>query len=277
MINKIIIIFLALFALNVNAKLSIPVSGEAGPRLRVSIPTNFFDYSNVKSCAEIKQINPNAESGHEVIFPMGIFGPGKKVFCDQETNGGGWTLVSSYNKHKDGCLTGFQIDNGNCLKTDRIETIEINTLGINYQDVRGNVVLKQFASTDGFNRLNAGSSVDDIYVDGASVTVSNAGVREHIHTYAIGAYQSVNGHPSVCPVNGGDSPPAFVGYNYTCESGNSGSSWSLVHYDNPLFSGNDFYKTISAPTTEQIELRVMNDQYLSDEGSSLESYYFYVR
>lgn len=277
MLNKITIIFFTLMALNANAELSIPTNGDAGPRLRVPIQTNFFDYSNVKSCAEIKEINPNAESGHEVIFPMGIFGPGKKVFCDQETNGGGWTLVSSYNKYKDGCLTGFEMDDGNCLKTDRLETISINTLGIKYQHVRGNVVLKQFASMDGFSRLNAGSSIEDLYVDGASVTVTNNGVKEHIHTYAIGAYQNVNGHPSVCPVNGGENPPDFVGYNYTCSSGNNGNSWSLVHYENSLFSGNDFYKTISAKTSNEIELRIMNDQYLSDEGSSLESYYFYVR
>ena len=34
--------------------------------------------------SENKEINPNAISGYEVIFPYGYFGPSKKV-CDQVT------------------------------------------------------------------------------------------------------------------------------------------------------------------------------------------------
>lgn len=247
--------------------------------LRQEIPRTIFDHYNAKSCMEIKTINPNAGSGYELIFPQGFFGPSIEVFCDQETDGGGWTQIVSYNKLKDGCLTGFYMDSENCIKTSREVSVFVNNLGIEYQELRGNVVLKQFGSTDAFRAMSASSDVDDLYMDGAAFFVDNEGDREHVYSYgiAVSMSSSRDNSPSACPENGGTSTPTFVGSDYFCDSGNDVYGYAFQQYNKPLFVGNEFIKTLSSSNRSPIEIRFLNDQYSTDENVMVESYYVLVR
>ena len=107
-----------------------------------------------------------------------------------------------------------------------------STLGVTFSKVCGQVVAYQKGSTDAFRASSIGAkSINGPYVDGVSITVSSSSARKHVWTYASGlsdnwSYPSYN-----CPcahVSGPD-PPSFVGNNYYCESGNTGT-YSLSTY-----------------------------------------------
>lgn len=258
--------------------LSIAPVSHAEAQYRFEIPRNLFDYKNVKSCQEIKQNNENATSGYEVIFPQGFFGPSLDVFCDQSTDGGGWTRIVNYNRATDGCLENYSELDNSCLKTTRVDTQIINTAGLMYNEVRGNVIARQYASTNAFKRFNASSNIDDIYIDGISFSYNDENSnRAHIFSYAIAISNSVSGDDRACPASGGATPPAFVGNNFYCESGNSSGSWELELYEPQLFRNKEFSITLNEETRSPIEIRVMNDEYFNNESIAIESYYIFVR
>lgn len=265
-----------LISLFLSLTFSVPTFSQT--QYRFEIPRNIFDYKNVRSCQEIKQINPNATSGYEVIFPQGFFAPSVEVFCDQTTDGGGWTRIVSYNQSSDGCLTNYNEIGGDCLKTPRIDTQDINVLGIEYREVRGNVVVQQYASTNAFRRFNASSLIDDIYIDGVSFTYRDSNLnRQHIFSYAIAISNSVIGDDRACPAAGGATPPVFVGSNFYCESGNPSATWELALYQPKLFLDKEFSVSLTQPTRSPIEMRVMNDEYIDNESVALYSYYVFIR
>ena len=116
-------------------------------------------------------------------------------------------------------------------------------------------------------------------MDGLSLTHGAPGSRQHIWTFASGLY-SVGSYNTVhrCPCDNGNtySSPSYVGNEYFCESVTTGNNWnfpSFYHFfsnailwdsqvceggvsccqlNNPLW----FTKTLSAPTTDGLELRL---------------------
>jgi hypothetical protein len=95
---------------------------------------------------------------------------------------------------------------------------------LQYQKVCGRIIGYQIGSTNVFHDQQL--SIDEPYVDGVSVT--HGYPRRHIWTFAGGLSETVvNAWPShscPCALNGTgiqlQEPPAFVGNNYFCESGN---------------------------------------------------------
>ena len=105
--------------------------------------------------------------------------------------------------------------------------------------VCGKVIGYQVSSPDAFAVNPLSSSVDDVYVNGISVT-HGAHPRKHIWTFAAGVTEGpMNSfHPSGdCPCvqhNQVYSAPTFIGNNYYCESGNPHRIWRDGIYSNDL-------------------------------------------
>ena len=119
------------------------------------------------------------------------------------------------------------------------------------------------------------TTIEDLYLDGVSVTHGANGSRTHIWSFGAG-------HPFVhvtrerCPCDNSDRsvaplPPSEVGENYFCATTYSGDRlWSgsdcntassCCSFHNPPY----FSVQLPTPTTDQIELRVCNDEPLDDE------------
>ena len=112
-----------------------------------------------------------------------------------------------------------------------------STNGTSYQHVCGRARGYQKGATGAFASIS--QSIDTFYVDGLSVTHGNP--RQHIWTYAVGltdygrSYACCN---CPCAATTGPRPPtdSFIGTNYYCESGASGSFHItfLTHYGTVL-------------------------------------------
>tara|TARA_B100001063_G_C16672844_1_gene507373 strand:+ start:268 stop:1059 length:792 start_codon:yes stop_codon:yes gene_type:complete len=247
----------------------------AANHFRYEIPEMIFDQGNYKNCKERKLARPQESSGYKLIFPLGFFGPSKKVYCDQKTDGGGWTMIQNYRQKNNVCLSNFVMESFGCASQQKINNITIDNIGIDYSEVRGNVVIKQYASLDGFN--NNSSDIESAYMDGASFTVEDAALqRTHIYSYAIGIYKN-RSVASSCPSEGGDYPPDFVGSNYFCDSGNSDNVWLNKIYDEPLFVDKEFLFSSGKEFSSPISLRLMRNQSSDDENIVLQSYYVLIR
>jgi len=76
-----------------------------------------------------------------------------------------------------------------------------------------------------------------IYVDGISITLGSP--RKHVWTYAAGISDDHDKNCCNCPcaTHPGPPPPAFVGNDYYCESGNVGAHDVLYYLSDPLWDG----------------------------------------
>ena len=212
------------------------------------------------------------------------------VYCDMEgtnCNGeGGWTRVAFFNVSGSNatCPTGFILIMGNgvtlCFRgfTNRIQTAVFPTHEVSYSSVCGRIRGYQFGPTSAFaNYINNNSSLDDVYVDGVSIT-HGANPRRHIWTYAIGRQDDLTSD-TACPCNNGSthSPPSYVGNNYYCESLNDtiGDAISDPLWDGMRCSNLEttcctstrlpwFSTTLPAMTNDDIELRLMLNTTVAD-------------
>ena len=134
--------------------------------------------------------------------------------------------------------------------------------GHSYSRVCGRVIGHQFGHTDAFHSL---MTINQPYVEGVSIT--HGSPRSHIWTLAADLRENFNG----CPCEGGESPPPFVGTNYYCESGYSGTVTppSILYTSDPLWDGAGcesegsccstapwFTVNLVNPTTDDIEVRI---------------------
>ena len=169
--------------------------------------------------------------------------------------------------------------------------------GILYSHICGRVVGYQFASPDGFFAYTRSwyTRLEDPFVDG--VILTHGTEKQHIWTFS----GSLNEGPvpansgSTCPcTNPGStqSVPPFVGTDYFCETAIT-AGWTYVFYPNdPLWDGencgsqstccefNDppyFCKSLSEPTTDDIEVRICADHGLADEDTPVQLIEIYVQ
>ena len=273
---------------------------------RCNPPTN-------TSCQEILCCFPSAPSGYYQIHAPN--GSAVQVYCDMEGSNcggeGGWMRVAYVNMTEpsatcpQGLTRRYFPELTLCGRSDGEFVITtpykggcqgtvFSTFGLNYSRVCGQLRGYQFSTPDAFEPYNENTSrtIDDVYVDGVSITIGNS-PRKHIWTYAAGV--DLRFYPPllrVCPCNNGSiaQAPSYVSSDYYCET--SAHVYTCcynrfhIYPNDPLWDGQQcfaqetpccthpnmpwFLKTLSETTTEDIELRVCGDQYVGDEDTLLQ-------
>lgn len=207
-----------------------------------------------------------------------------EVFCDMTTDGGGWTQLVNHDYATDNCPAGWVRSTSFvsvCTRqatssSDVIRSTNIDSFGIQYEEVLGYVEGYQFGSNDGFGDYPP-NNINDAYGDVISFTNTPVNNREHLFSYAVG-FGVVNYDDSNCPgVNGGANPPTFVGNDYLCETANTSSSGLLFQwYTTPLFQ-NHLFQVFSTPTDTVIEARIIGTSVSSDEDIGVGKMELYIR
>ena len=161
------------------------------------------------------------------------------------------------------------------------DSVQFSPDGYEYTQVCGRIIGYQYGSTDGFQN----DILNNPYVDGVSITHGTP--RQHIWTLSGGHWIG-----RCCP----STPPSFVQQNYFCDTGNppvSQTDWQYILYTNsPLWdgiagcgdasccapqSGPWFNAILTAPTTDDIEIRICGDEGTANEDTPLELVEIYVK
>ena len=151
----------------------------------------------------------------------------------------------------------------------------------------------QFAFPYGFT---PGIGIDSYYMEGVSLTHGRSGSRTHIWTFISGLAEVYDGRFGTlfCPCVTATAvrPPAFVGNDYFCESGlNAAYNGLAIFYPNdPLWDGQNcvssccrfnnppyFTKTLPAPTSDNIELRICSRKIAQRSDTPIDQVELYVQ
>ena len=171
------------------------------------------------------------------------------------------------------------------MKLPTCKSVIFSSGGQSYSRVCGRVNAYQKGGTAAFNLQFGLRGLDDIYVDGVSLTHGAAGSRQHIWTFA--AAYGETGSPEdncACTNTEKDWPyqvHSVTGDNYFCATGNPGPGIkNAIYNSDPLWDGEGcgatnaccqfnnppwFCTTLPQPTTDNIEMRVCNNEYEADE------------
>ena len=199
------------------------------------------------SCKEIHDCNPTAPSGYYWINTT--TGP-LQVYCQMDTNScgditGGWMRAAyiDMTNENNTCPQGLNYTVVNstrmCTRSDTgwrsCSSVTYPTHGVSYTKVCGRARGYQFQYTPTFyGYTHAGeTTLNSSYVSGLSVTFGSP--KNHIWSFAAAYSQD---YSITCPCaypNPGPAAPPFVGANWFCESGNTGSVESVWYLDDPLW------------------------------------------
>ena len=135
--------------------------------------------------------------------------------------------------------------------------------------------------------------MDSGYVEGISITIGSP--RQHVWTYAVGHGDDYDYSKLNCPcaTYPGPSPPAFVGNDYYCESGDVGKADISTYYlSDPLWDGAGctagngccaqigmpwLYSKLPVPVADDFEIRICKNQAHSDEDVAVEKIDIFVQ
>ena len=242
------------------------------------ITTNVFRTDDKRSsCADILHQNPSSPSGYYQVI-SNCTGT-RLVYCNMSlTCGGitgGWMRIAQLDPQH--CPTGFTNTpfNGTqtCISQNQSSgctSVSFNISGIPYSKVCGRIRGYGIGTVDGFykNGLIRGSSVEDNYLDGVSITSSGT----HVWSFVAG------GCSKACLL---EHRLGFVGDDFTCESSGCSSDStcfsSLWDQDDcrvatPIF----FFKTLSTSTSADVTMSVCRDETRDNEDIALTEAELYV-
>ena len=207
--------------------------------------------------------------------------------------GGEWKRIAMFDiSAGDDCPTGWSKSSQNGINFCRSPndnsgcySITFSTNKMSYKRVCGRARGYQKGTPDCFTGRSA---VDDMYVDGLSIT--HGSPRQHIWTYAIGHTEQ---RSCPCAATPGNSPPSFVGNNYYCESGSIDSIDINQYYlSDALWDGSGcsagnnccsnqnlpwFQYLLNQMTQNDIEVRMCEDENFSNEGVLIDILELYVQ
>ena len=261
------------------------------------------------SCKDIYDKDPGSPSGYYWLQSSSVHLI--RVYCDMErTCGdttGGWMRITEID------MTNLTHSCPNGLRTltqpKRLCSINrngagcspahLNVHGVAYSKVCGRIIGYQQKTPDAFAPYyhNRGLTIDDIYVDGISLTYGRY-PRKHIWTFAAALQEVLTSYPqALCPCTNINNTlnivvPPYVGNDYFCDTASSEKyEFRFYPYD-PLWDGNGcgplntcctfnnppwFMKQLPSATSQNIEMRLCTDRGRSDEDITFEQLDLYVQ
>ena len=260
------------------------------------------------SCAEIYDKENDPVDGYYKIQKSD--GTVIQVYCLMSSGkcsgGGGWMRVGYFNtassdKNVNQCPSPWvfktydELTYPLCQRESSqpgCNSVYYESFGMSYSKVCGKAKGYQYGSPDSFTSIN----IDSNYLDGVSLTYGSS-PRTHIWSFVGGVNTDGTAHYD-CPCNSfnNDNPPPAVGNDYYCEAGlPQGQSWnpaSLQTHD-PLWDGEQcesleggcckstslpyFTKTLGKTISDDIEVRICDDENENNERIPLEIFELYVQ
>ena len=251
------------------------------------------------SCNEIYQRNPTSRgtiSHYWIKTDEGLF----KVKCNMKLKcggvEGGWMQVVDVDMNRDDSCPGtwpkMTTPRRLCLGSVAAgcASAHFYMKGVKYEHICGQAKAYQKGNMDAFQSKI--QSIDGRYVDGISITIGSP--RKHVWTYAVGLSDDYD-YPNYncpCATHPGPSPPAFVGNDYYCESGDVGTYTSAPYYlSDALWDGNGcgasngccaqvgmpwFYRKLPVPVADDFEIRICKNEGHSSEDVAVENIEIFV-
>ena len=267
----------------------------------------------VFSCAELKEINMESQSG--LYWLQLSNGSSVRLYCDfdrqcscsgtddRSNSSEAWTRVAFYNMSDPShdCPFNFKLNQAHqrrfCeTKYEGCTSVFFDTLGITYGSVCGRVIGIQYGEPNAFRPYfrDPNRSLEDQYVDGISLTHGQA-PRTHVWTFAM-VEDETQSDDEACPctvsgVFSGLIPP-FIGNNYFCDTGSRTRSQYISYLDDPLWDGAGcgarstccewqnppwFCRSLPEPTQNKLEFRVCTDSPVHDEQLLIDIIEIYIQ
>ena len=265
----------------------------------------------VFSCAELRSSSPS-----RFYYITTPWTEPRYMYCEINRNFrgilGNWLRVAKLNMRdpSQNCPSGFATESPTdetarrlCTRTGpKCTSHYFPVYGYQYQTVCGKIIAYQKGRPDAFfpyfSDINALKTIDDVYVDGVSLTHSSQ-PRQHIWTFAAALHEIASTGRHLCPCtnsNNGQNNfiriPDFVDENYFCDTGSREEAVLRFYGSNPLWDGREcgpndsccsrqnnqayFCTTLPSPTTNPIEMRICADQ-IYDEQIYVEEIELYVK
>ena len=259
------------------------------------------------SCQQIASLRPGVQSGYywiqENSVPVRVYCQMGRGACGE----GAWMQVANVNMTEinSKCPSGLELITSPkrlCRKNVNIgcSSSNFSTHSIPFSKVCGQVIGYQHHTTNAFDPYytNPSLTIDDVYVDGVSITYSSH-PRQHIWTFAAAFDERPSNPRYSCPCVTsiprsrftGRIPP-FIGTDYYCETGSRTAVTDRYYLADPLWDGKGcgnvstccegtmkpwFLKMLQQPVSSNIEVRVCTDQAVNNEDVVIEIISIFVQ
>ncbi|HEY4219785.1 MAG TPA: hypothetical protein VGO62_00550, partial [Myxococcota bacterium] len=198
------------------------------------------------------------------------------VECDMDPahDGGGWTVIGRSDASH--CPDGWDLGIGGCtigVFSGAVSEAHFLVPLASFSDVRGDVTAFALGPNNAFSGDH--DTIDDVYVDGLSVTASEP--RVHVWTFAAGfpgVSDNVAALDGACPCAAGAQPSPFVQRDYACQSptvANQAALWDGDSCGDDVGAGSFEHVGIDAAarTAATLDARLLSKSHLLGIPSGL--------